>query len=153
MTSKYSDEYSTLASIFSDGWKVEVEIEVDGEKVEEEVPFSDVQYENLPYSPETEKKWVRFSVNSGAATMSSIGAPGNNLYRYTGVVQVQCFAPALTGVSIAKDMADKAIEIFHDSSCDGFIFLPGYAQTIHSGSRNGWYQVNATIPFIRECLK
>ena len=104
----YKAEYNTLASIFNTGW---VTVPA-GE--EDPAPFSPVQYENLAYTPVTGTKWVRFTVVNGEANQASIGAPGSNYYRYTGTVQIQCFAPLNMGAAGAREMADKAIEIFHN---------------------------------------
>lgn len=133
----YKEEYDTLASIFNTGWEDE----------------ADVQYENLPYTPSTGTKWVRFNVISGEASQASIGAPGGNYYRYPGTVQVQCFAPVNMGVSVAKELADKALGIFHNKIQSGYIFRPGYAATMQNSTADGWYQVSAIIPYWRESIK
>lgn len=143
----YKDEYNTLASIFNAGW---VAVPADGE---EAAPFSPVQYENLAYTPVTGTKWVRFTVVSGEANQASIGAPGQNYYRYTGTVQIQCFAPLNGGAAGAKELADKAIGIFHNKVSAGYIFRAGYAVTVPNSATDGWYQVNAIIPYWRESIK
>ena len=140
----YKDEYNTLATIFNTGW---VTIPAEGEEAE---PISPVQYENLPYTPVTGTKWVRFTVINGEARQSSIGAPGGNYYRYAGTVQIQCFAPLNMGVAEAKEMADKAISIFMFKQQSGYHFRAGYAVTVQNSIAEGWYQVNAVIPFWRD---
>lgn len=144
----YKGEYNTLATIFNTGWVTTPTKE--GEAPE---PLSPVQYENMPYTPVTGTKWVRFTVISGEARQSSIGAPGGNYYRYTGTVQIQCFAPLNMGVAGAKDLADKAIGIFHNKVQSGYIFRAGYAVTVPNSTAAGWYQVNAIIPYWRESIK
>ncbi len=143
----YKAEYNTLASIFNAGW---VTVPA-GE--EDPAPFSPVQYENLAYTPVPGTKWVRFTVISGEANQASIGAPGSNYYRYTGTVQIQCFAPLNMGAAGAKEMADKAIGIFHNKVSAGYIFRAGYAVTVPNSATDGWYQVNAIIPYWRESIK
>lgn len=143
----YKAEYNTLASIFNTGW---VTVPA-GE--EDPAPFSPVQYENLAYTPVTGTKWVRFTVVNGEANQASIGAPGSNYYRYTGTVQIQCFAPLNMGAAGAREMADKAIEIFHNKVSAGYIFRAGYAVTVPNSATDGWYQVNAIIPYWRESIK
>ena len=143
----YKAEYNTLASIFNTGW---VTVPGEGEESEQ---FSPVQYENLPYTPETGTKWVRFTVISGEANQASIGAPGQNYYRYTGTVQIQCFAPLNMGAAGAKELADKAIGIFHNKIQSGYVFRAGYAVTVNNSTASGWYQVNAIIPYWRESIK
>ena len=143
----YKAEYNTLASIFNTGW---VTVPAEGEEAE---PFSPVQYENIPYTPVTGTKWARFTVISGEANQASIGAPGSNYYRYTGTIQVQCFAPLGLGAAGAKDLADAAIGIFHNKAQSGYIFRAGYAVTVPNSATDGWYQVNAIIPYWRESIK
>ena len=140
----YKAEYNTLASIFNAGW---VTVPADGE---EAAPFSPVQYENLAYTPVPGTKWARFTVSGGESQQASIGAPGNNCYRYTGSIQIQCFAPLNMGVAEAKEMADKAISIFMFKQQSGYHFRAGYAVTVQNSIAEGWYQVNAVIPFWRD---
>ena len=143
----YKSEYNTLASIFNTGWVTDPAGE------EDPAPFSPVQYENLAYTPVTGTKWVRFTVINGEANQASIGAPGSNYYRYTGTVQIQCFAPLNMGAAGAKELADKAIGIFHNKVSAGYIFRAGYAVTVPNSATDGWYQVNAIIPYWRESIK
>ena len=143
----YKAEYNTLASIFNTGWVTDPAGE------EDPAPFSPVQYENLAYTPVTGTKWVRFTVVSGEANQASIGAPGQNYYRYTGTVQIQCFAPLNMGAAGAKELADKAIGIYHNKVSAGYIFRAGYAVTAPNSATDGWYQVNAIIPYWRESIK
>ena len=92
----YKAEYNTLASIFNAGW---VTVPA-GE--EDPAPFSPGQYENLAYTPVPGTKWARFTVSGGESQQASIGAPGNNCYRYTGSIQIQCFAPLNMGAAGAE---------------------------------------------------
>ena len=134
MDATYKDEYNTLASIFSTGW----------------ANLTAVQYENLAYTPVPGTKWSRFTVSGGESQQASIGAPGNNCYRYTGSIQIQCFAPLNMGAAGAKEMADKAISIFMFKQQSGYHFRAGYAVTVQNSIAEGWYQVNAVIPFWRD---
>ena len=142
--STYKAEFNTLAGIFNAGWVT------DGASPQ---PFSAVQYENLPYTPTVGTKWARFTISGGEAQQASVGAPGNNLHRYTGTVQIQCFAPMNMGAATAKELADKAISIFQNKKQSGYVFRAGYAVTVQNSIAEGWYQVNAVIPFWRECFK
>lgn len=128
----YKKQYGTLASLFHTGWGTE----------------SDIQFENLAYTPTVGTKWVRFSILGGEANFSSIGSPNSNSIRNTGVIVVQCFSPLGLGAMSALEMADKALNIFRCSTETNYHFKAGYVSA--GSSSNGWHQVNANIPFWRD---
>lgn len=137
MIQTYKEEYEALHSAFAQGWD----------------NAAPVAWENLPYTPKQGEAWVRFSVMPERSEQASIGAPGQNYFRYPGIIDVQIFTPKNGGASKALDLADRVIGIFHDIDLCGFYFEPGYKTTLPSSHDEGWHQTNVTVRYRRDAIK
>lgn len=137
MPQTYLEEYTALAGFFETAWNGE----------------TGISFDNEPFTPKVGTPWIRFTIRNGESSLASIGAPGNNFARYRGIVFVQVFTPLARGSTLNRTLADKVIEIFEGAGLDGFeIGLPSLTPTGNS-IKDGWYQINISIPFTRISYK
>lgn len=137
MIQTYREEFEALHNVFRAGWN----------------DTTPIAWENISYQPQQGVPWVRFTVLPAKSAQASIGAPGQNYFRFPGVIDVQIFTPKYGGALSGIDLADKVIEIFHDLDLDGFHFEPGYKTTLPSSHDEGWHQTNVTIRYRRDAIK
>lgn len=146
MADTYAQEFNDLAGLFSKEWGI----------------TTSVAWPNVSFEPKAGVPWVRFNVLTGESQQASIGSPGSNYFRYTGVIDVQVFTPTGTGTPTSLGLADKVIEIFHKAELPGYRFSAGYVAggsssfgviVENSSSSSGWRQCNVRIPYRRDSLK
>lgn len=97
--------------------------------------------------------WLRFSVQDGGAAQISMGDPGNNFHRHTGIVTVMIFTPLNQGDAEALQVADEVAAIFRgwqDPTTRVFFRTPPFVRRI--GEDGKWYHVNVLCPFERDTL-
>ena len=106
-----------------------------------------VAYENLPFVPPS-GPWVRFTAVNGAGITAGLGGSGAAMEVLdTGMVSLQVFTQEGKGSKIARQLIDAFVAIFEHQAFNG---ITTYSTTVTpAGTNNGWYQVNATIPFRR----
>ncbi len=120
-------------------------------------PHTPVDFENvepvdrLKTARDAGNPWVRLTINNGEADVAALGG-STLLYRHTGVITVQIFTEIGIGTEKARDLADKAAAIFRGKRIThNGTTVKCYAATARpAGSTGGWYQINVTIPFIRD---
>lgn len=109
-----------------------------------------VKYENVPFE-ETTKAYVALFILGGEGGQISLGTPA--VRRWPGGIVLQIFVPENTGTKTAKTYADTLAALF-----DRVQFSSGNSGTISCripstetvGVRNGWHQINVTVPFKRD---
>jgi hypothetical protein len=120
-----------------------------------------ISWPNVTFNPPDQlpdSKWVRFNIlddpppGAPYSLQKSIGSPGNNIVRYTGTIVVQCFTGLGKGNLPGLALADKVEQIFNGFIGTNFKCLIGATKDI-GVDKNGWYQVNVSIPFYRDELK
>lgn len=108
------------------------------------------RYENVPFK-ETADPYVALFIRDGEGTQVSLGTVA--LRRWPGLIIVQVFVKPDTGTKLAKTYAETIGAIFDRAEFSvpngGSITcrIPSVAAV---GLKHGWYQVNVTIPFIRD---
>lgn len=146
MADTYKQEFDDLAALFTAEWG----------------DTTPIVWSNVSFMPGFNEPWVRFNVVTGEAQQASIGSPGANYFRYTGVIDVQVFTPTGAGDSAALELADKIIGIFYNAEMSGYRFSPGYIAggstgfgviVQNSSSSSGWRQHNVRIPYRRDSFK
>jgi hypothetical protein len=109
-----------------------------------------IRYENVPFK-ETADPYVALFIRDGEGIQASLGQVA--LRRWPGLIVVQVFVLPDTGTKLAKTYAETIGAIFDRAEFavpnGGSITcrIPSIAEV---GVTNGWYQVNVTIPFIRD---
>lgn len=112
-----------------------------------------IKYENVPF-PETEDPYCAIFVRRGAGNQISLGN-SPQLQRWTGIIVVQVFVPADTGTQAAAAYADQIAAVFNrqEFSVSGSgLIRCRVPQTDTVGVRNGWFQMNVTVPYRRDKL-
>lgn len=136
----YKSEFAALATAFKAGWVL-----TGG------AARTPVAWPNVDFNPASSMAaWVRFNVVNGEAGLASIGVPGGNTRRHVGMIVVQVFVPLNTGAHIAREHADKVLDIFKNYALSGIRCRPGYAVDVGTSEADGWHQMNVTIPFTRD---
>jgi hypothetical protein len=110
-----------------------------------------VAYDNLPFTPPADGKWVRCTVLPGKSFSDEVGegAAGHR----NGVVKVQAFTPAGVGVQVGWALGAQVEALFRGVEVNGVFFAPGDfsdqegPSTVDSGVTNGNQQHTVTCPF------
>jgi Bacteriophage related domain of unknown function len=107
-----------------------------------------VDHANMKFTaPIPSALWCRFRISGGDGKRTTIGAPTNN-YRNTGIVYIQLFAPIETGDGTLFQRADEAANIFRDWCGTNIICRTPVVKDVGPDGL-GYYQVNVSIPFVR----
>lgn len=109
-----------------------------------------IRFENVPFQ-ESAAPYMALFILDGDGVQISLGTPA--VRRWSGVILMQIFVQPDSGTKLARTYADSLGAIF-----DGQQFSAGDSGTIRTGIpsirpigiQHGWYQVNVTIPFIRD---
>lgn len=113
-----------------------------------------VQWPNVKFIPPNNTSWVRFQISDSGAFNASMGDPGNNLKRYTGLVTVQIFTLLGKGDSESLRLADLATAIYRgweDDTSRVFFREPPFARQVPGrADTDKWHQVNVVAPFERD---
>jgi len=105
-----------------------------------------IAYQNVPFTPPEQTAWVRVHVLPGAS--GRIEMSNNPRFRCRGIIDVTIFLPLDTAVGRGDELVDTVVPIFRASQFDGITCRS--ADVAHQGVRNGWYQINVTIPYFRD---
>jgi hypothetical protein len=120
----------------------------------ESIAYDGYVDESKPFA-EGSAPWVRLSYNEAAAGQQTL--QNNPIYRVNGFINVQCFQRAKTGTGTAEQMADAVISMFRQFVINGA--TSGLIRNTPGSTPNalrigvdpfGWYQINVSIPFIRD---
>lgn len=109
-----------------------------------------VKYEGVPFAAVV-TPYVALFVRDGEGQQISLGTVA--LRRWVGVIIIQVFVPEDTGTRQARIYADGVGAIFDraqfsvDNSGTIRCRIPSVEMI---GVRDGWLQINVTIPFIRD---
>jgi hypothetical protein len=104
------------------------------------------------FEPPEDSPWIRLYILAGAAFRLTIGG-NTNITRHTGVVLIQLFDRTGHGDLAVRTLADDVSALFRDTVLDGgtdeqIRFNTPYTQTV--GADGGWYQLNCSIPYMRD---
>ena len=112
-----------------------------------------VAYPNAEFVKPTNSPWLQFVMQDAGANQVSMGDPGNNFHRHTGLLTVMIFTPLNQGDAEALQIADEVGAIFRgwqDPTTKVFFRLPPFVRRI--GAESKWYHVNLLCPFERDSL-
>jgi hypothetical protein len=104
-----------------------------------------IAWPDLPFDKPDDETWVRFDARENDGFQNTIGDPGNNAFRHTGIVTIQVFQPQGQASKDARDKAQKAIEAFQGMDVNGIHFFNVQARQV--GNDRGWYQINVLASF------
>ena len=135
----FDDERNSLESRFNTQWATYT--------TSADVPIA---WDNVEYAPVTGTTFIRFSVYPGDAYQVSLG--DRPLHRVVGIIDIGIFVPQGQGTETARDLADIAAEIFRNwqDTTNKIRCRSPYLTRI--GEEEGWFQMNVTVPYIRDEL-
>lgn len=136
MLSTYQEEFDAIAAAFAAAWN----------------NLTPVEWPNVALSPPA-GPWARFNMIPGGATQASIGAPGSNIVRYAGTIDIQLFVPRKTGLAELNRLAENAIEILDSIDVEGIRVGRAYLTYIPPASDDVWQQGNVRVKYTRDSLK
>jgi len=112
-----------------------------------------IAWPNRKFDPPTKASWIQVSIQSGDAAQIELGA-SKVVHRHPGIVLVQVFVPTDWGDKTALDLGDSVAALFRRqrmSYTDGsIVFRSPVVRSI--GVDGALYQVNVSIPFVRDYL-
>lgn len=104
-----------------------------------------IAYGNVDYSP-TSADWVRITVAPGIGETQGIRGATPRV-RDFGVVSLQVFTAEGKGTKAGMTLVDSFLSLFEHARFDGILTYTGSVSVV--GVREGWHQINVTIPFRR----
>jgi len=111
-------------------------------------PTTPVAYDDVAFTlPNDGATWVRFQVQNFDAFQASVGSPGDNKYRRTGLITAQIFAKEKAAALDALAKGDAIVSLFQGKSrFEGVIFSNVRLKEVGPDGK-GWFQVNVKIDF------
>ena len=109
--------------------------------------LTNVAWPDTTFTPPNNATFVRFDCRQNSGAQASIGDPGNNRFRHTGIVTIQVFQPMGNSSKDARAKAAAALDIFQGSETEnGIHFFDVQARQI-GDDQNGYYQINVLASF------
>lgn len=110
-----------------------------------------VAWPNIPFTPPSpQSEWCRFSIVEGESRQTTFGATTNN-FRTPGTLFVQLFDKPGAGDADILQRADEVAGIFRNWCGTNVRCRVPTIRAIGDTS-DGWYQVNVSVPFVRDEL-
>lgn len=137
------DERSVVGTILDSGW-------VDGNGARK----TPIAWPNREYIPPEDSPWIRVSLLPGTAFRLTIGGD-TNITRHPGILSIQLFDTYGKGDHTIRSLADDLMALFRDLVTPGSTGEQIRFQSpslYESGVDGGWYQMNCSIPFLRDTL-
>ncbi len=109
-----------------------------------------IKFENAPFT-ETASAYVALFLRDGEGTQISLGTPA--LRRWPGVIIVQVFVPEDTATRVARGYADTIGAIYDRqqfSTDSSGVITCGVPSVQLIGTRDGWFQMNVSVPYHRD---
>lgn len=109
-----------------------------------------IKYEAVPFT-ETRSAYVALFIRDGEGSQISLGTTA--LRRWPGVIIIQVFVPQDTGSRTARGYCDTLAAIFDrvqfSVDASGTITC-GTPSVQIIGTREGWFQMNVSVPYHRD---
>lgn len=95
--------------------------------------------------------WVRLTVRGLGRAQNTLGRSGNRRFRSRGLVFVQVYVPANTGVQQSDSLAKEAADLFEGVSFSGLDFRAADIQ--ETGPDGKWFQTVVEAEFDYDEIK
>jgi Bacteriophage related domain of unknown function len=118
-----------------------------------------IAWPNRDFTPPTKAAWLQVFIQAGDAAQIEFGSLGNATHRHPGIVVVQVFTPANWGDKTALELGDQVAALFRRQRSDfededgkhgSIVFRSPAVRAI--GVDGAYFQVNVSIPFVRDYL-
>lgn len=118
-----------------------------------------ISWPNRDFTPPSKAAWLAVTIQSGDGAQLELGGDVEVTHRHPGIVIVQVFVPANWGDKTALDLADQVAALFRRQRVDlyelvevkgSIVFRTPSVRAI--GVDGAFFQVNVSIPFVRDYL-
>lgn len=114
----------------------------------EKVVAIPAQYDNAPFIPPENSRWMTCDVIHHDHEQVTLGEPGSRVFRYWGLLSSRLFAPIETGDGDLLAIADVIATAFKGVTVDGITYrtvtIPGPGSRTPDGK---WWQVTVVCPW------
>lgn len=118
-----------------------------------------IAWPNRDFTPPQKAAWLNVSIQSGDAAQIEMGRD-RATHRHPGIVTVQVFVPVNWGDKTALDYADQVAALFRrqrvsieDDQLELWGSIVFRSPSVRSiGADGAFFQVNVSIPFVRDYL-
>lgn len=90
--------------------------------------------------------WVRMIIKHDSGDQATMGDPGNNRFRRTGVITFQIFQQEGQYGTIAKSHAKDIMAIYTGTTNSDIMYINPILREVGNDG-HGWYQVNVVVKF------
>lgn len=143
---EYEDERQAIEGQVEAGWAAL------GDPIQ--VGYSNVRFQEP--APVKNVCWMRLTIINGETFQQSLGP--NPCHRAPGQIVAQLFVPEESGTNDIRIRADQFIAMFLSATGQPLEFSAGNSGRIRTelgrmitdGITNGWLQVRAIVPFVRD---
>lgn len=108
--------------------------------------LTEISWPDKKFNVPNEETYVVFNCRENDGFQASLGSPGSNRFRHTGIVTIQVFQPQGQGSIDARAKATAALSAFMGSETNGIHFYDVQARQIGDDG-NGYYQINVLASF------
>jgi hypothetical protein len=110
-------------------------------------------YPNDKFTPPPKASWVRLVIQAGDSAQIELGGE-KNTHRHPGLVILQVFTPLEWGDKTALDYADQLAALFRRKTVSftggSIVFRSPTVREV--GPDAAYFQVNVSVPFVRDVL-
>ena len=107
---------------------------------------TDVSWDNVSYTPDSETAFVRLMINEvDSFQVSMATAP---CHRFTGIIHIQVMVPVGTGTNIARGYADSISAIFRNAVFDDIHCRT--PRIVRVGDIGEHYQISCLVNFWKD---
>ena len=127
----FSDATAEIRAFFNTGW----------------ADLTEVIYPDEKGTPPATGTWARFNCVENDGFQATMGSPGSNRFRHTGLVTIQIFAPQGKASIDARAKATAALAVFMGQETTNNIHFFNVQVREIGNDGTGYYQINVLASF------
>lgn len=89
-------------------------------------PRTPVEYEDVKIEPPANTLWLQFNILNGQGAQMSVGTPGSNIVRNSGVLAIRVNVPSMQGSAPFRAVADDIQTLFRNTTIGNVRFTIPY---------------------------
>jgi hypothetical protein len=105
-----------------------------------------IAWPDTNFVPPSGETWVRFNCQEINGEQSTMGSPGSNRFRHSGIITIQVFQPQGQNSRDARVKATAAIAAFMGVENEGILFFNVQGRQLGNDGQ-GYYQINVLASF------
>ena len=138
MPLSYEDARNAIVTAFLSQWQSGASAAVGYEP--------EIAYDNVFLVEPTDRHWARLSIQHTAGRQATFGPVGERHFRRSGLVTLQIFLLADTGLSDGDKLAEIAVAAFEGISTDDGVWFRN-VRSNEVGFDGVWFQINVVAEF------